>query len=111
MFMSSMDMSSQAEFERYQHMKTRDQIKHTLKDMGSRSYSTAKNFALVGAIFASSECVIETYRAKNDMYNGITAGCFTGATLAVRGGPKAMATGCVGFAAFSAAIGELVRIS
>ncbi|KAJ3237865.1 Mitochondrial import inner membrane translocase subunit tim22 [Chytriomyces hyalinus] len=93
MFMSSMDMSSQMEFEKYQNMSTREQIRHTLRDMGSRSYATAKNFAIVGAVFAGSECVIESYRAKNDIYNGVTAGCFTGAALAARGGPKAMATG------------------
>ncbi|TPX75120.1 hypothetical protein CcCBS67573_g03610 [Chytriomyces confervae] len=131
MFMSSMDMSSQMEFEKYQNMSTREQIRHTLRDMGSRSYATAKNFAIVGAVFAGSECVIESvrlflfsrvlswithanasdfdYRAKNDIYNGVTAGCFTGAALAARGGPKAMATGCVGFAAFSAAIDYYMR--
>ena len=38
------------------------------------------------------------------MVNSISAGCFTGAALAVRAGPQASALGCVGFAAFSAAI-------
>ncbi|KAJ3134536.1 Mitochondrial import inner membrane translocase subunit tim22 [Physocladia obscura] len=109
MFMSSMDMSSQAEFEKYGKMSTRDQIKHTFRDMGSRSYSSAKNFAVVGAVFAGTECVIETYRAKNDIYNGISAGCLTGAALAAKAGPYAMGTGCVGFAAFSAAIDYYMR--
>ncbi|KAI9331716.1 mitochondrial inner membrane translocase subunit Tim17/Tim22/Tim23/peroxisomal protein PMP24 [Obelidium mucronatum] len=90
-------------------MSTRDQIKHTFKDMGARSYSSAKNFAIVGGIFAGSECVIETFRAKNDMVNGISAGCFTGAVLAAKAGPAAMATGCAGFAAFSAAIDYWMR--
>lgn len=45
----------------------REQMKRGFKDMGSRSYSTGKNFALVGSIFAGTECCIEGFRAKNDM--------------------------------------------
>lgn len=43
-------------------------------------------------------------RAKHDIVNAGAAGCITGAALAVRGGPQAMALGCTGFAAFSVAI-------
>ncbi|RKO88030.1 mitochondrial inner membrane translocase subunit Tim17/Tim22/Tim23/peroxisomal protein PMP24, partial [Blyttiomyces helicus] len=100
MFMSSVDWQSNTE--EFRAKSTREQMRLTLKDMGSRSYSTAKNFAVVGAIFSGTECLIETYRAKNDMYNGISAGCLTGGALA--GGPKAMLFGCGGFAAFSAVI-------
>jgi hypothetical protein len=46
----------------------KEQMKRGFKDMGSRSYSTGKNFALVGSIFAGTECCIEGFRAKNDMY-------------------------------------------
>jgi mitochondrial import inner membrane translocase subunit TIM22 len=80
-------------------------------DMGQKSYSSAKNFAVVGAVFAGTECVIETFRAKNDIYNGISAGCFTGAALARKAGPKAMLGGCAGFAAFSTAIELYMRSS
>ncbi|KAF3063638.1 Mitochondrial import inner membrane translocase subunit tim22 [Daldinia childiae] len=65
----------------------RQQLKVGFKDMGSRSYSTAKNFGLVGLMFAGIECGIEGYRAKNDMYNGTAAGCLTGGILA-GGGPN-----------------------
>lgn len=57
----------------------------------ARSY--AKGFAAMGALFAGSECLIESYRAKHDMRNSVYAGCATGAILAHSGGPKAM---CIG---------------
>ncbi|KAI2641583.1 mitochondrial import inner membrane translocase, subunit Tim17/22 [Hypomontagnella submonticulosa] len=87
----------------------RQQLKVGFKDMGSRSYSTAKNFGMVGLMFAGIECGIEGYRAKNDMFNGTAAGCLTGGILARSGGPTAVAGGCAAFAAFSAAIDAWLR--
>ncbi|TPX69127.1 hypothetical protein SpCBS45565_g02655 [Spizellomyces sp. 'palustris'] len=109
MFMSSVDWGMNTE--EFQKMSTKQQIKVTLKDMGNRSYSSAKNFAVVGAVFAGTECLIETYRAKNDLWNGVSAGCITGGVLAAKAGPKAVLGGCVGFAAFSAAIDYWMRHS
>ena len=37
----------------------KEQLRRGFKDMGVRSYSSAKNFALVGAIFSGTECCIE----------------------------------------------------
>lgn len=71
-----------------------------------RSY--AKGFGMMGALFSGSECVIEKFRAKHDMYNSIYAGCSAGAILAHSGGPKAMCIGCASFAAFSAAIDKFL---
>ncbi|RUP46997.1 hypothetical protein BC936DRAFT_146251 [Jimgerdemannia flammicorona] len=88
---------------------TGQQIKSAFKDMGTRSYSMAKNFAVVGAIFSGTECIIESYRAKNDTINGTAAGCITGGVLAARAGPQAAALGCAGFAAFSTAIEWYMR--
>src|SRR5437764_14449053 len=88
----------------------REQLRRGFKDMGTRSFSTAKNFAVVGAVFSGTECVIEGYRAKNDLINGITAGCITGGILAGRAGPQAALVGCAGFAAFSAAIDSYMRM-
>ncbi|KAJ1535832.1 Mitochondrial import inner membrane translocase subunit tim22, partial [Cladochytrium tenue] len=102
MFMSSVD--SGTNMDEFLKMRLKDQIRYTMKDMGAKSYSSAKNFAVVGAVFSGTECIIESYRAKNDMYNGVSAGCITGAALAARAGPAAMATGCATFSAFSAAI-------
>lgn len=88
----------------------KQQLKHGFKDMGQRSFSTAKNFGLVGALFSGIECGIEGYRAKNDLTNGVAAGCLTGGLLARGGGPQAVAVGCAGFAAFSAAIDTWMRM-
>lgn len=67
-----------------------------------RSY--AKGFAAMGALFAGSECLIESYRARHDSRNSVYAGCATGAILGYSGGPKAMCIGCASFAAFSVLI-------
>ncbi|CAI4057072.1 hypothetical protein SKDZ_04G0270 [Saccharomyces kudriavzevii ZP591] len=82
----------------------RQQMKLQFTDMGKKSYSSAKNFGYIGMIYAGVECVIESLRAKNDIYNGVTAGFFTGASLAYKAGPQAALMGGAGFAAFSAAI-------
>jgi len=88
----------------------REQLRQGFKEMGKASWSSAKNFGLVGAIFAGTECCIEGYRAKNDLTNGVAAGCLTGGALAAKAGPQAAAVGCAGFAAFSAAIDYYMRM-
>jgi mitochondrial import inner membrane translocase subunit TIM22 len=88
----------------------KEQLRKGFKDMGSRSFSSAKNFGKVGAIFAGTECCIEGLRAKNDLSNGVIAGCITGGVLAAPAGPQAAAVGCAGFAAFSAAIDYYMRL-
>ncbi|EJS44439.1 tim22p [Saccharomyces arboricola H-6] len=82
----------------------RQQMKLQFTDMGKKSYSSAKNFGYIGMIYAGVECAIESLRAKNDIYNGVAAGFFTGAGLAYKAGPQAALMGGAGFAAFSAAI-------
>ena len=88
----------------------REQLRQGFRDMGSRSWSSAKNFGTVGALFSGIECGIEGLRAKNDIANGVAAGCLTGAILARNAGPQAAAVGCAGFAAFSAAIDSYMRM-
>lgn len=88
-------------------------FRETMREVGkstwSRSKSYGKGFATVGALFSGSECVIETYRAKHDMWNSIYGGCTAGALMAHSGGPKAMCFGCASFAAFSYLIDRFIE--
>ncbi|XP_063300309.1 mitochondrial import inner membrane translocase subunit Tim22 [Pelobates fuscus] len=83
--------------------------REVLKDMGQRGMSYAKNFAIVGAMFSCTECLVESYRGKSDWKNSVISGCITGGAIGFRAGVKAGAIGCGGFAAFSAVIDYYLR--
>lgn len=42
-----------------EEMTLRQQLTYGIKSMGSRSWHMAKTFAVMGAIFSLSECVVE----------------------------------------------------
>lgn len=92
------------------NLPVREQLRRGFKDMGSRAYSSAKNFALIGALYSGTECCVEGFRAKSDLQNSVVAGCITGGALAYKAGPQAAALGCAGFAAFSTAIDYYMRM-
>ncbi|CAF2564167.1 unnamed protein product [Rotaria sp. Silwood2] len=79
-------------------------LKDVWREMRTRSMSYAKNFAIVGLVFSTVECNIESYRAKSDIRNGTYAGFVTGGLLGLRAGLQASFIGAIGFAAFSTAI-------
>lgn len=79
-------------------------LKDVWKEMRTRSIGYAKNFAIVGLVFSSIECNIESYRAKADIRNGTYAGFVTGGLLGFRAGLQPAVFGAIGFAAFSTAI-------
>ncbi|XP_065322085.1 mitochondrial import inner membrane translocase subunit Tim22-like [Gordionus sp. m RMFG-2023] len=83
--------------------------KEVLKDMYSRSKSYAKNFAILGAMFSSTECLIESYRGKTDWKNATLSGGITGGILGMRAGYKAGLLGALGFGAFSTLIEYFLR--
>ncbi|XP_031271853.1 mitochondrial import inner membrane translocase subunit TIM22-4 [Pistacia vera] len=87
-----------------EEMTGRQQFMYTMRQMGQRSWSSAKTFAVMGLVFSAAECVIEKARAKHDTTNTVVAGCVTGGTMSAKGGPKAACVGCAGFAAFSVVI-------
>ncbi|OVA13218.1 Mitochondrial inner membrane translocase subunit Tim17/Tim22/Tim23/peroxisomal protein PMP24 [Macleaya cordata] len=87
-----------------EEMSAKQQFIYQAKQMGRRSYSSAKTFAVMGLIFSAAECVVEKARAKHDTTNTAIAGCVTGGGLSAKGGPKAACFGCAGFATFSVLI-------
>ncbi|KAF2403051.1 mitochondrial import inner membrane translocase subunit Tim22 [Trichodelitschia bisporula] len=87
----------------------RQQLKIGLRDMGKQALSSAKNFGTLGAVYSGTECAIEGFRAKNDLWNSVSAGCMTGGIISYKAGPQAAALGCAGMAAFSTAIDYYMR--
>jgi mitochondrial import inner membrane translocase subunit TIM22 len=112
LFMSSMayDTPLSPQGQQLTSLPWKQQLRAGLKDMGSRSYSSAKNFAMIGTLYSGTECCVEGLRAKNDLTNSVVAGCLTGGALGMRAGPSAAAFGCAGFAAFSTAIDAYMRM-
>ncbi|KAK7691776.1 hypothetical protein QCA50_005179 [Cerrena zonata] len=92
-----------------QTLNTRQKASEIFKEMGRGVWRSGKGFGKVGALFAGIECVIESYRAKNDMVNPVAAGFIAGGVLARNAGPKAVLGGGIAFAAFSAAIDLFLR--
>lgn len=80
-----------------------------LQEMKARSISYGKNFALVGAMFAGTECLVESYRGKCELGNGTISGAIVGGTIGLRAGLKAGMFGAAGFALFSTAIDYYLR--
>ncbi|KAF5322093.1 hypothetical protein D9619_001979 [Psilocybe cf. subviscida] len=88
-------------------MNTTQKASQIFKEMGRGMWTSGKSFGKIGALFAGIECVIESYRAKNDVYNSVASGFVAGGILARNSGPKAVVSGGLAFAAFSAAIDML----
>lgn len=62
----------------------RQQLKSVFTDMGLKSWRSAKSFAGIAALFSASECLIEGYRAKHDIWNTLFAGCSSGGLLSIK---------------------------
>jgi len=88
-------------------MTARQHFVHAARTMGSKSVQMAKTFAVMGAIFSGTECLIEKARARHDATNTVVAGCVTGGSMSARAGPQAACLGCAGFAAFSVVIEKI----
>jgi len=56
------------------------------------------NFGVWGGLFSTFDCAVKGVRKKEDPYNAIIAGFFTGGSLAIRGGRRAALTSGIGCA-------------
>lgn len=54
----------------------------------SRAPVVGGNFGVWGGLFSAYDCAVKGVRRKEDPFNAIIAGFFTGGSLAVRGGFK-----------------------
>ncbi|GAA5824942.1 hypothetical protein JCM5353_002943 [Sporobolomyces roseus] len=106
---SSFTIEDPFQRQQYTGMNTRQKAKVIFTDMGKGMWRQGKGFGMVGALYAGTECCVEGFRAKNDIWNSIWAGFISGGVLARNNGPKSMVLGGLGFAAFSAAIDSYLR--
>jgi len=82
----------------------KEQMSTTIRATGEKSLYWCRNFAFITGVFSGSECLVEKFRGKHDVWNEVVSGCVTGAALQAKSGPNAALIGCGGFAAFSLAI-------
>ena len=64
----------------------RQRIYSGLCHVRNRAPFLGGNFGLWGGLFSSTECLLISYRQKDDPWNAIAAGFITGGALAIRGG-------------------------
>lgn len=82
----------------------KEQVRVTMRATAEKSLYWCRNFAFITGVFGGSECLVEKFRGKHDVWNSVASGCITGAALQAKQGPQAAAMGCGGFAAFSLVI-------
>jgi len=82
----------------------KEQMRTTVRATGEKCIYWSRNFAFITGVFGGTECLVEKYRGKHDVWNSALGGCVTGAALQAKQGPQAAAIGCGGFAVFSLVI-------
>ncbi|KAH8870464.1 Mitochondrial import inner membrane translocase subunit TIM22 [Schistosoma japonicum] len=83
--------------------------RQVMKEMYSRSLSHAKSFAMIGTLFAGTECALESCRGKSDLLNSTLSGAIVGGGIGFRAGLQACILGAAGFSIFSTAIDYYFR--
>lgn len=86
----------------------REQIKVTIRATAEKSKYWCRQFAFITGVFGGTDCLVEKFRGKHDVWNSVASGCITGAALQAKQGPQAAAMGCGGFAAFSLVIDKVM---
>ena len=82
----------------------KEQVRVTMRATAEKSMYWCRNFAFITGVFGGSECLVEKFRGKHDVWNSVASGCITGAALQAKAGPQSAAIGCGGFAAVSLVI-------
>lgn len=86
----------------------KEQVRTTLRATADKSMYWCRQFAFITGVFGGSECLVEKYRGRHDVWNAVVSGCITGAAMQAKQGPQASAIGCGGFAAFSLVIDSVM---
>lgn len=86
----------------------KEQMRTTLRATADKSLYWCRQFAFITGVFGGSECLVEKYRGKHDVWNAVVSGCITGAAMQAKQGPQASAVGCGGFAVFSLVIDSIM---
>lgn len=86
----------------------KEQMRTTLRATGEKSLYWSRNFAFITGVFGGSDCLVEKFRGKHDVWNSVLSGCVTGGAMQAKSGPQASALGCAGFAAFSLVIDKVM---
>ena len=86
----------------------REQLRVTARATAEKSLYWCRNFAFITGVFGGTDCLVEKYRGKHDVWNSVASGCITGAALQAKQGPQAAALGCGGFAIFSLGIEQIM---
>ena len=86
----------------------REQMLATMRATADKSIYWCRQFAFIMGVFGGSECLVEKYRGKHDVWNAVASGCVTGVAMQAKSGPQASAIGCGRFAAFSLIIDSVM---
>mmetsp|Transcript_15332 Transcript_15332/g.27843 ORF Transcript_15332/g.27843 Transcript_15332/m.27843 type:complete len:270 (+) Transcript_15332:117-926(+) len=86
----------------------KEQMRTTMRATADKSLYWCRQFAFITGVFGGTECLVEKYRGKHDVWNAVVSGCVTGAAMQAKSGPQASAIGCGGFAAFSLVIDSVM---
>ena len=82
----------------------------SLSAIQARSPVLGGQFAVWGGLFACCDCTLTALRQKEDPWNSIMSGAATGGMLAVRAGPRAMASAAAVGGVLLALIEGMVRL-
>ena len=71
--------------------------------------SQGKQFAMIGFLFAGSECAMEYHTGSTGIHNAVATGALVGGAMGFRGGPVGAVGGATTFALFSLAIDYFMK--